>query len=279
MRKILGLLLLSTTLHAATPLRVVTVGGAVTETAFALGSGDVLVGVDTSSTFPEMARTLPQVGYQRALSAEGIASLRPDLVIVSANAGPPTALAHLAALKIPVLRLVAGDSLDGATTRVLQMGEALGREGEATKLVEKIASEVGARVPLAAHSPRVLFVMSLGQGSPMVAGRETAAAAMLELVGAQNAGNAIQGYKQFSREALVLLDPEIVVTTSRTLAANGGEANLAKLLPGLEITAAGRSGRLIVMDDLFLLGFGPRIGEAAQELATKLNEPSRRAER
>lgn len=279
MRQLLCLILFSATLQAAPPLRVVTVGGAVTETAFALGSGESLVGVDSSSTFPEAARLLPQVGYQRALSAEGVASLRPDLVILSANAGPQTALDQLAALKIPILRLAAGDSFEGATSRIIQIGSAIGREVEATKLVEKITSDLSARKPLSEHRPRVLFVMSLGQGAPMVAGCETAAAAMLDLVGAENVGGEIRGYKQLSPEALIAMDPEFVVTTSRTLAARGGEPNLATLLPGLEMTSAGRSGRLVVMDDLFLLGFGPRVGEAAQELAAHLREPHRRAAR
>lgn len=61
--------------------RVVAVGGAVTEIVYDLDAGANLVGVDTSSTYPELARQLPQVGYQRTLAAEGVVFLQPDLLL------------------------------------------------------------------------------------------------------------------------------------------------------------------------------------------------------
>ena len=67
--------------------RVVSVGGDVTEIVYALAAGSLLVGVDTSSQYPEAATSLPKVGYQRRLSAEGVLSLNPTLVLVSADAG------------------------------------------------------------------------------------------------------------------------------------------------------------------------------------------------
>lgn len=65
----------------AAPKRVVVIGGALAETAFALGGAETpryrLVGADTTCTYPDAAKRLPKVGYQRALSAEGLLSLRP----------------------------------------------------------------------------------------------------------------------------------------------------------------------------------------------------------
>jgi hypothetical protein len=71
--------------------RIVTVGGSATEIVYALGAGGQAVGADTSSVFPEEARKLPQVGYQRQLSAEGVLSLKPTLVVMTEDAGPPAA--------------------------------------------------------------------------------------------------------------------------------------------------------------------------------------------
>ncbi|HDR9813838.1 TPA: ABC transporter substrate-binding protein, partial [Burkholderia cenocepacia] len=83
----------------AAPKRVIVIGGALAETAFALGGAETqryrLVGADTTCTYPDAAKRLPKVGYQRALSAEGLLSLRPDLVLASAEAGPPTAIAQV----------------------------------------------------------------------------------------------------------------------------------------------------------------------------------------
>ena len=251
---------------AEAPSRIVSVGGAATETVFALGAGEAVVGVDTSSVYPEKATALPQVGYQRMLSAEGIASLKPDLVILAATAGPPAAIEQLEKLGIPMLRLQEGYNVGATIARVQQIGTALGRTSQADEICRKIQADATA-IPSPRHpTARVLFVMSAGGGAPLVAGSGTAADAVITLAGAKNVGGDFSGYKQLSPEALVALDPEVVVTTSRTIkAATSGE-----LLPGLAQTAAGRNARLIVMDDLYLLGFGPRVGEALAEFSKKL---------
>ncbi len=279
MKSLLLLTVLVATAWADGPSRIVSIGGATTETVFALGAADRLVGVDTTSTFPEEAAKLPQVGYQRTLSAEGIASLSPDLVILPASAGPPTALAQLESLNIPLLRLAEGHSVTAAAERIRTIGDALKKEAEAELLIQKLTQEAAAVLPSPTPSPRVLFVMSAGGRAPMVAGTGTAADAAIRLAGGRNVASGFEGYKQLSPEALVTLDPEIVVTTARTMASTEGTNTASSLLPGLELTAAGRSGRLIVMDDLHLLGFGPRAGEALAELSRKFAECRRQAAR
>ena len=111
----------------------------------------------------------------------------------------------------------------------------------------------------------------------MVAGTATAADAAIRLAGGNNVGAGFSGYKPLSPEALVKLDPEVVVTTSRTLQTAGVPAS--EILPGLELTKAGQNARLVVMDDLYLLGFGPRTGEALAELAKQLSPPMPSASR
>jgi len=246
--------------------RIVSVGGAATETLFALGLGGVVVGVDSSSVFPEEARALPQVGYQRALSVEGILSLKPDLVVLSAAAGPATAVGQLEAMGIPLLKLQEGFSVAAATERIRTLGKALERTDAAEKLCADIEREAAAVLPPRNPPPRVLFVLSAGAGAPLVAGQGTAADAVIRLSGGENVSGAFEGYKQISPETLVAMDPEIVVTTSRTMQGSGG----GELLPGLSLTPAGKAGRIVVMDDLFLLGFGPRTGAALAELSRKL---------
>ena len=100
----------------------------------------------------------------------------------------------------------------------------------------------------------------------MVAGSGTAADAAIQLSGGKNVGEGFEGYKQISPETLVAMDPEVVVTTSRTMQTHRG----GELVPGLALTTAGKAGRILVMDDLYLLGFGPRTGAALAELSRKL---------
>ena len=107
MKYILLLLLLITPhlLKAAEINRVITIGGAVTEIAYLLGAESTLVGSDTTSYFPPSAEKLSKVGYQRALSAEGILSLEADLIILNEEAGPPSVLAQLKSANQKILNL------------------------------------------------------------------------------------------------------------------------------------------------------------------------------
>ncbi len=257
----------------ANPQRIVSVGGAVTETIFALGAGDRVVGVDTSSIYPEAATKLPQCGYQRMLAAEGVVSLKPDVVFLAGASGPPTAIEQLEKMNIPLFRLEEGNTLEAVKERTLKIGKALGKEAEAQALVAKIDEQMAAlNVPQ--ERPRVLFVLSRGAGSPLISGRGSAADAMIALAGGVNAAGEMEGYKPVSGEALATFNPDVVLTTSRTFAAFG-EGGVAKALPGIELTPAGKANRVIVMDDLYLLGFGPRTAEAVAELAERIHAPAK----
>ena len=88
-----------------TPPRIVTLGGTITEIVFALGAGERVVGVDASSSFPEAVNQLPKVAYHRRLSAEGVLSLRPTLIIATTEAGPPEAIQQLRSAGVTVLVL------------------------------------------------------------------------------------------------------------------------------------------------------------------------------
>ena len=91
--------------NARQPPRIVSVGSSITEIVYALGAEKMLVGVDTTSLYPEEARKLPLVGYMRALSAEGVLSLKPTLIIATTAAGPAGALDQLKATGIEVMIL------------------------------------------------------------------------------------------------------------------------------------------------------------------------------
>lgn len=270
------LVLLSVAGAKAAEPRIVSVGGAVTETIFALGAGDQIVGVDTSSIYPEEANKLPKIGYIRMLSAEGVASLHPDVVILGGGAGPKDAIEQLKALDITLLELDETHSVEAAKERITKIGEALDRKEKAAELVAAIDAKFAERPDLSKEAkPKVLFVLSPGGGSPLVAGKGTAAAAMIELAGGQNAVSEFEGYKPISAEALAVLEPDVLLTTERTLKSLG-EGGLEKSLPGFSQTPAGNGNKVIAMDDLYLLGFGPRVADAIIELAAVLS-PSEEA--
>jgi iron complex transport system substrate-binding protein len=252
--------------------RIITVGGAVTETVFALGAGDEVVAVDTSSVYPDGALRLPQVGYQRLLSAEGMLALSPDLVIASDEAGPATTIEQLRSANVRVERMPNAKTPEEAAARITAIGAALGRPASA--LADRVRRDsASALARTSRDGPRFVFVYARGGGVLMVGGRDTGGSMMVELAGGRNAAGEIRGYKPLSAEVLIDAAPDVIVIPSRGLESLGGMAGMLAL-PGVAATPAGRDGRIVAFDDLLLLGFGPRLPEAIDELARKLRERS-----
>jgi len=107
----------------------------------------------------------------------------------------------------------------------------------------------------------------------MVAGDGTAAAAMIDYAGAVNVmAGRFNGYRPLTLEAALAAAPDIIVTTDEAIATAGGRAAfLAR--PGLAALPAARAGRLVTLDALRLLGFGPRLPAAVLDLAQRMRTP------
>lgn len=252
--------------------RIVALGGPVTETVYALGAGDLLVGSDTSSVYPEAATKLPQVGYQRTVAAEGVLALRPTLLLATDEAGPPAAIAQIRAAGVRLVLVPSEHSVAGAQAKVRAIAAALDRAPEGERLAGEIArqaAEAQAIVSARAARPGVLFLYARGGGVMNVAGGATAADAMIALAGGRNAVTGYDNYRPLTAEAAVTAAPDVILTLDRGLASVGGAAKLLEQ-PGLALTPAGRAGRVIAFDDLYLLGFGPRTGAAIADLARAL---------
>jgi iron complex transport system substrate-binding protein len=252
----------------AAPVHVVSLGGDVTEIAFALGKGDAIAAVDVTSTYPEAALKLPKVGYVRALSAEGILAMKPDLILASGDAGPAEAIEQLKAAGIPMVALPKDHTLDGIPAKIRAVADALDAKAEGEKLASAFEAECQAVGAVAKSGPKVtaIYVMGRPDGALVAAGKGTAADAMLTAAGLTNVFADAEGYKPVSAEILVAQDPSVIVTGSRTVQASGG-LDKFKAHPALGATAAVQSGHVLVYDDMYLLGLGPRAAKAAGELA------------
>lgn len=251
--------------------RILTLGGAVTETAYALGAEADIVGVDATSLFPDATTKLPNVGYYRALSAEGILALAPTLVITTEDAGPPAALEQVRAAGVKVVALPEAHDAAAASARIRKIGEALGKDGStlAAALDTQFAA-LAVKVKARTKAPRVLFVYARGGGTLNVGGTGTAADAMIRLAGGVNVAT-FEGYLPLTAESAIGAAPDVVLVTTRGLESLGG-AEALWASPGLALTPAGKTKKLIALDDLYLLGFGPRSADAATELFTALEK-------
>lgn len=251
--------------------RIVCIGGAITEILYALGAAGQIAGVDSTSLYPpEAMKEKPVIGYMRAVPPEGVLALKPSLILVSKQAGPPAALELLSNSPIPFIFVDATPSANAVRARVEFLAGLLGRDVDGKALSAKIESGFETLADFrAAHSahPRVLFVMSAQGGRIMVGGAGTAADAMISLAGGQNAAASINGYAQIGAESLITLAPDAVLAMDH---AGPGLPNNMLAGPGFSETRAGKTNSLIRMDGEFLLGFGPRTPQAALDLAKSL---------
>ncbi|MBT3070576.1 ABC transporter substrate-binding protein [Rhodomicrobium sp. Az07] len=254
--------------------RVVTVGGDVTEIVFALGEGERVVGRDTTSTFPPEAGRVPDVGYMRQLGAEGVLSLRPDVVIASAGAGPAEVLKQIESAGVRVVRVPDPHSVDGLIQKVTAIADALDAKAAGAALTAKLQQDLTkARSEVAGMPghPRVLFIITAGSGPPMAAGTGTAADALIKLAGGENVFAAHTGYKPISLEAAAAASPEAIGLMDQTLREMGGVDAVASNA-ALRLTPAAKEKRIFGREGSYLLSFGPRLPQALSDFAHAIRE-------
>ena len=254
---------------AQTPDRIVVAGGVITEVIYALGLQDRIVGIDSTSQFPpEALKQKANVGYVRALSAEGVLSLRPSLIMLIDGAGPPDAVSLLTESGVKIARINDGLTSEGVTAKIAAIGAAIGAAAPA----ERLAAQTKARFDeLATHrssiarKKRILFLLSLQNGRALVGGRNSSADGIIALAGGINVADAIEGYKAMTDEAIAAAAPDMVLMMRNSSAHNTTPDELFAM-PAFSQTPAAKDKRLVHMDGLYLLGFGPRTPMAARDL-------------
>ena len=252
--------------------RVVAIGGSVTEIVYALGEQDRLIARDTTSIYPAQANALPDVGYIRALSPEGVLSVDPDLILMLDGSGPQETVDVLKKSGIAIAGVPEDFTSAGIVHKVRAVGEALGVSDKAEPLARKLEADLAAAQREAeskAAGTRVLFILSTKGGRILASGSGTAADGILKLAGATNAVGDFTGYKQLSDEAILGAAPDVVLMMDRG-GDHGAEADELFSHPALAQTPAGKNNRLIKMGGQYLLGFGPRTAEAIRDLAGQL---------
>lgn len=260
---------------AETPKKggIVAIGGSVTEIIYALGAADRLVARDTTSNYPPSVESLPDVGYMRALSSEGVLSVAPSMIVAEEGAGPQETIAVLENAQIPFILVPEGYSGAGIAAKIEAVGAAIGEPEKAQALAREITQKLqhatDASQNRAGTVKRVMFILSTQGGRIMASGTGTAAAGMIDMAGAQNAVTAFEGYKPMTDEAVIASAPDVILMMER-----GGEHDSTvddlMALPAIASTPAGANRAVIRMDGLYLLGFGPRTADAVTDLSTAL---------
>lgn len=256
--------------------RIISIGGAVTEVLYDLGLQDQIIAVDVSSIYPDPVLDLPTIGYLRFLSPEPILAYNPTIIISTEDIGPPETLNLIRSVGVPVLIVPAQDTLTGTEDKIRTIATGVGKIEEGEQLIEQMRSDIAYAQEIVANietKPRVLFVfvgssIAIGVLGPRSGGHE-----MLQLVNAENAILIDDSYIPATAEAIVAAAPDIILTTTLSIERAGGLEKFMQI-PGLALTPAVMNERVIYegMDDLFLLGFTPRLGDAILSLTYLIHE-------
>jgi iron complex transport system substrate-binding protein len=192
--------------------RIITVGGTATELVFALGAGDKVVAVDQSSLHPSKVQLLPQVGYIRMISSEGILALEPSKIITSSEIGPKETLEQLKETGIPITVIRSPDTVNELYEAIDLIGEALNSREEARKLKAEVNQGL-AELKMPTKKIGVLFLMHhpYVDSALNAAGKHTKANTVIELAGGENLIDSHNGYKNISEEAILSLNPSIIL--------------------------------------------------------------------
>ncbi|WP_259127028.1 hemin ABC transporter substrate-binding protein [Rhizobium sp. BK661] len=250
--------------------RLVSVGGDVTEIIYALGEQNRLIARDTTSMYPEAATKLPDVGYMRALSPEGILAMNPTAIIAIEGSGPPEALNVLKGASVPFETVPNAYTREGILAKIDRVGDLLAQPDKAKALEDKVGADLDAAIADAAKRPeserkRILFILSMQGGKIMASGTGTAADGIIKLSGSVNAVGNFPGYKPLTDEAIVEAKPDVILMMNRGDGSGTTNEDLLKQ-PALALTPAAQKKAIIRMDGLYLLGFGPRTASAVREL-------------
>ncbi|WP_287247410.1 hemin ABC transporter substrate-binding protein [Mesorhizobium sp.] len=255
----------------ADPSKIAAIGGSITEIVFALGEQDRLVARDSTSRYPEAALKLPDVGYMRQLSPEGVLSVNPSGILALHGSGPKETVDVLKKTSIPFIEVPERYDHEGILEKIRIVGKALGADAKAAALAAEIDVKLKAAEKQTASikdRKRVLFVLSMRGGKILASGSNTAADGIIRLSGGVNAVDGYSGYKQLSDEAVITARPDVILMMNNAGPGVSDDELFAN--PSIRSTAAGAARKVVRMDGGYLLGFGPRTADVIRDLAASL---------
>ncbi|MEV0095259.1 ABC transporter substrate-binding protein [Streptomyces sp. NPDC050738] len=255
--------------------RIVPLSGSLSEIVFTLGLGKRVVARDITTTFQQAAK-LPVVTRNHDVSAEGVLSLRPDLVLAERTTGPDEAMEQIREAGVPVIVVAPALSLGDIDTRIKDVARILGVDAAGARLVQRTDQRLAAvekDIPKRENELRVAFLYVRGSASVyLIGGKNSGATSLIEAAGATDAG--VEGglekdFSTITAEAMAQAAPDVILVMSKGLQSVDGVDGLVKL-PGVAQTPAGLNKRVVSVDDGVLLSYGPRTDQVLRSLVEQL---------
>jgi iron complex transport system substrate-binding protein len=262
-------------------VRAVVISQAYSEIIWALGAEDAVVGVDYSSTWPPEVKKVQTVGYHRALSAEGILSLKPTVIVTDGNIGPPQVVEQLKQLNVPIKTFTAkNDSIEGAKALIREMGAYFHKEQRADELCAKLDADMAKALEEAkkySDHPRVAIIhYGRAGGNYMLVGASGsgdagAAGQMVRWAGGVPAIEKAGMTRMASPEIVAQANPDVVLVTEFGYDRLGTKDKVLEL-PGVATSNAAKNGRIYRIEEHDLMYFGPSTGEGLMHLVTLIHK-------
>lgn len=269
----LTVLLLALPMQAAGQERIVTLWGDLTEILFGIGYGDHIVAVDATSNYPAEVESLPKLPFPGNFlgSAEAILAYNPTKVIAQSNARPAEVLDQLRAAGVEVIVVEAGSDLDSPVNTIRTVAAMFGQEEQGEQYVAQVQGKIDAAVARGeqlAEKPRVAFILFSSQRMQFIGGRGSEADLKITAAGGINAAAEIgfQGMMPYTVEGIVAAQPDVLIVTERGVNDVVGSIEGILEWPGIAQTPAGQAGNILVFEDLYFMGLGPRTGDSMLDL-------------
>lgn len=250
----------------SSPRRIITLAPNLTEIISAMGCAERLIATDDDSDWPAEVRRLPKVGRGLTPNIERIARLRPDLVVASASADQRVLRAMLGRVNVR-LHVERTDRLDDLPAAARRLGRATGCSG-AAGWGESFSRQLQEQRRSRRSAPAVLF---LAWADPLyVAGSNTFAGDLLAIAGARNAAASVEGWPQYSMEAVAAHPPDVIVFPTGAFTREAFVALMRKHPIWQRLPAVRRDHVLVVDEDTFTHS-GPRAIDALEILNRELD--------
>ena len=245
--------------------RLVTIGGSITDIVFELGLGDIVVAVDQSSTLPKEVKELPQVGYVRAISTEGILSMMPTKILTSSDIGPPNVVDQLKSSGIDFRIFNSPSKFEDIIQLVDEISSFLNVESKGKKLKDKLMLDLEKinKNNFNKDNPSIAFFMNPTMtGNLNAAGEGTRANYFIEFIGGSNIfKSSFKRYNKINKETLINTNPDIIFVASTDSELQSTSVFLNDR--SFENLNAVKNGKIIYLDLGYHLTFGSKFGEAS----------------
>jgi iron complex transport system substrate-binding protein len=242
--------------------RIVALAPSITETLFAVGAGDEVVGVSDLSDYPTEARRITRVGSYLKPNVEAVIALRPDLVVAVPSPGNREAVEGLMSLGLHVVMVEEGPTLRDVFAAIESIGVETGRAAPARDLIAQMNVEVESVRRRVANVPRRRVLMIVGQNPLIAVGGENLLDELVRIAGGDNVAAGLGRWPRLSVEFLVKSAPDVIIDSSM-----GDEApSASSFYDGLGLKAVAQK-RLYAARIDEVLRPGPRVGDGLVKLA------------